>query len=185
MADAGIVTDDALMTLATAGDAQAFAALIRRHEQAVLRYLRHALPDANEARDVCQDVFLEVWRRRHSYEPRGVFAAWLFRMVRSRAISRGRMHTVRRLFAARAVVDDSGGLRPDDVYDERVAATRVRAALQQLPAALRDAVALRHGAELDHRTIAAILDVDEATARQRACRGLAALRVRLAPPERA
>lgn len=185
MADAGIVTDDALMTLAAAGDAVAFATVVRRHEQAVLRYLRHALPDAHDARDVCQDVFVEVWRRRQTYEPRGVFAAWLFRMARSRAISRGRMHTVRRLFAARAVVDDRSGPRPDDVYDERVAAARVRGALQQLPATLREAVALRHGAELDHRTIAAILDVDEATARQRACRGLAALRERLAPPERA
>ncbi len=184
MADAGLVTDDALMTLAAADDAAAFSTLIRRHEQAVLRYLRQALPDVHDAHDVCQDVFVEVWRRRQSYEPRGTFAAWLFRMVRSRATSRGRFHAVRRLFAARVVHDDASGPRPDALYDERVAAAQVRKALQQVPATLREAVALRHGADLDHRTIAAILEVDEATARQRACRGLAVLRERLSAAER-
>ncbi len=177
--------DDALMTAARAGEVAAFSALLRRHERAVLRYLVRALPDAEEARDVCQDVFVEVWNRRARYEARGLFQAWLFRLARSRATSRGRFLRVRRLFAdargaeARGADDVDNRAAPDAVHEERARAAALRGALDALPATLRDAVALRHGAGLDHRTIASILAVDEATARQRACRGLALLRARL------
>jgi RNA polymerase sigma factor (sigma-70 family) len=185
LADAGGVSDDTLMTLAVAGDVAAFSALMRRHQQSIIRYLGRALADPEDARDVCQDVFIEAWQRRQSYEPRGLLVAWLFRIARSRAISRGRFHAVRRLFAARQrdELDATGGPRPDDIHDQRQQAARLRRALLTLPPALREAVALRHGAELDHATIADVLGVDVATARQRACRGLALLRTRLGPEE--
>lgn len=168
-------SDDDLMARARGGAHAAFAVLVKRHERRVLGYLKRSLDDGEEARDVAQDVFVEVWRRREQYQPQGKFVGWLFRIARSRATSRGRFRAVRRLFAARARPEEEGGARPDDVLERRHQDAAVRAALQGLPASLRDAVALRHGAGLDYSDIAGILGIDEAAARQRACRGLALL----------
>lgn len=174
-------TDDALMARVKRGAQAAFAVLVQRHERRMLAYLKRSLDDADEARDVCQDVFIEVWRRRDDYEARGMFVAWLFRIARSRATSRARFRSVRRLFAARPRSEEGEAVRPDEALDQRRREATARAALQLLPASLREAVALRHAAELDHATIASILGIDEAAARQRACRGLAILRARLKP----
>lgn len=169
-------SDDALMQRARGGDRACFTVLVKRHERRVLAYLRRSLEDGEEARDVAQDVFVEVWRRREQYEPRGKFVGWLFRIARSRSTSRARFRAVRRLFAARAPLEEASGARPDHALEQRHQDALVRAALQGLPASLRDAVALRHAAGLDYSDIASVLGIEEAAARQRACRGLALLR---------
>jgi RNA polymerase sigma-70 factor (ECF subfamily) len=177
------------MRAAAAEDTTAFARLMRRHEGRLHGFLVRMLGPGDDARDVCQDVFIEVWRTRHRYRPEGHFVAWLFRIARSRAIDRGRRRQFQRLFLGRARDDvktaaTTMAVGADDIIAHRARLARLQQAIAQLPVDVREAVALRHGAGLEYARVAEILGVSEAAARQRASRGLARVRALLEEVDR-
>ena len=60
------------------GDGDALAALVGRYSRLVHRIAIDMLRDAGEAEDVAQEVFLEVYRHAHQYDPsRGSVKIWL------------------------------------------------------------------------------------------------------------
>lgn len=68
-------------------DATALAALYDRYAPAVHGLTRAILRDERLAEEATHDVFLGVWQDPNAYQPsRGVFAAWLLRVARNRAI---------------------------------------------------------------------------------------------------
>lgn len=67
-----------LAARAAAGDAAAFAALVRAHEGSVRRFL--ARLSGGEADDLAQDVFLTAWRKAGRYDATGSYRGWLFRI---------------------------------------------------------------------------------------------------------
>jgi len=70
---------------AAAGDAAAFAALVRAHEAAVRRFLARLTRGANSgeggADDLAQEVFLKAWRSAHAFRGDGSYRAWLMRIA--------------------------------------------------------------------------------------------------------
>lgn len=201
-------SDDALMERVARDDGRAFAVLVVRHEARLRLYLARLLPSdvdaVVEARDLAQDVFVDVWRARARYQPRGFFLAWLLRMARSRAISRGRALQVRRLFARRAstagnspgaaaavgagaanaansanAAHAAAGVDGLETVLAREEAAQVRQALAALPEKTREAVTLRFTYGMEPKEIGAVLGVDAGAVRVRLHRGLALLRARL------
>jgi RNA polymerase sigma-70 factor (ECF subfamily) len=81
------VTDQELVARLREADASALAALYDRYASAVHGLTRGILRDDRLAEEATHDVFLGVWQDPNSYQPsRGVFAAWLLRVARNRAI---------------------------------------------------------------------------------------------------
>lgn len=80
--------DDATLVLrAREGDATAFEALVRRYRVPVYRIAVRILPDTWSAADTAQDAFVMAWRRLHEVRAGQAFAAWLYRITVTRALS--------------------------------------------------------------------------------------------------
>jgi RNA polymerase sigma-70 factor (ECF subfamily) len=60
-----------------AGDETAFAELVRRHQRSVERLAARMLPDARDREEVCQDVFLRVFRRIGEFRGDSSLATWI------------------------------------------------------------------------------------------------------------
>jgi RNA polymerase sigma factor (sigma-70 family) len=134
----------------------------------VLAYLRRYVgPD--EAEDVLQRTFLDVWRSAERYDPDQRFAGWLFTIARRRAVDclRGRRHSVVDVEAARGLVGEDGR----ETAERHADAAEVRAALDALPEHEREVLELAYYADLTQREIAARLDVPLGTVKARAARG--------------
>ncbi len=81
------VTDNELVARLREADASALATLYDRYAAAVHGLTRGILRDDRLAEEATHDVFLGVWQDPNAYQPaRGVFAAWLLRVARNRAI---------------------------------------------------------------------------------------------------
>src|SRR5467141_4249024 len=73
------------VTEAQAGDADAFLRLLNRHEKPLLYYLRRLVPNADDALDLHQEVWLDAFRGLKSLQVPEAFRAWLYRIAHHKA----------------------------------------------------------------------------------------------------
>jgi len=170
--------DAALMVSVAGGDRGALAALYDRHAGAMLGLGVRVLRNRPLAEDVLHDVFLEVWRRAHTYEAtRASVRGWLFLMMRCRAldkrksaaVSRSTSIDVREIEGTSGLVDHDGPLL---ALDHK----RAVAALASLPRAQRDVLVLGYFEGLSSSEIAAELDLPIGTVKSRVAAAMRALR---------
>ena len=144
----------------------------------VLGYLRRFVP-RDEAEDVLQRVFWEVWRNRDRFDPARSLEAWVLGIARKRAIDR-----LRRRHADVVPIDELRDLAGDDGRElvERYArASEVRGALERLPAEQREVLVLAYFGDLTQTEIADRLGLPLGTVKARAFRGLRRLAGLLTP----
>jgi len=163
------------------GDQGAAAVLYDRHARALYSLILRILGDETEAEDVLQEVFVQAFRQAGRYDPsRGVVAAWLLMMARSRAIDRlrARRSRVEGRTGEVQVLNDLPDARPDvasALLDEE--RTRlVREALAELPLLQRIAIELAYYEGLSHTEIAERLEQPLGTVKTRIRLGLLKLR---------
>ena len=79
--------EPALVQRAQRGDAEAIAALFRRHAPGIFRYFIFRVSDRAAAEDLTSEVFLHMLEGLPSYIARGApFVAWLFRIAHDRSV---------------------------------------------------------------------------------------------------
>ena len=82
--------ESALVEMCRRGDTQAFERLVGLHERMVYNLAARLLGDAEEARDLSQDVFLQVYRTLGRFEGRSSLRTWIFRIVVNQCRNRRR-----------------------------------------------------------------------------------------------
>lgn len=78
--------DRELAARAKAGDEEAFASLVRRHQAGLRRFAARILGDQEEARDIAQLAFIRAWENLSRYNPAWSFSTWLYRIASNLAI---------------------------------------------------------------------------------------------------
>ncbi|HLG56578.1 MAG TPA: sigma-70 family RNA polymerase sigma factor [Vicinamibacterales bacterium] len=176
--DSGTRPDAQLMAEMQSSDGDAFGALFRRYARLVQRVATDILRDAGEAEDVTQDVFLEVYRKAHLYDPsRGSVRVWLLQYAYHRSLRR--KDALRRRAAYRGESLDELDMWP---HEHRRQLTPdecrwfIREGLAHLPERQRTTLELACLEELSLRDVAARLRVTLGCARHYYYRGMARLR---------
>lgn len=135
----------------------------------VLGYLRRFVA-RDEAEDVLQRVFYEVWRNRDRYDPTRSLEAWVLGIARKRAIDQ-----LRRRHANVVPIEELREIAGDDGRElaERYArAVEVRGALERLPREQREVLTLAYFGQLSQSEIAGRLGLPLGTVKARTFRGL-------------
>jgi RNA polymerase sigma-70 factor (ECF subfamily) len=178
-----VETDERLMQQTALGKRDALTALMRRHANAVLTYLRRMTGDEPLSEELFQDVFLAVWTHRRRYRYPRSFRAWLFGIAvnKCRAALRRRGEPAVSLELPGVPAPLAAARSPAEDAVATETATLVERAVMRLPAAQRSVVVLRMWNDLPYADIARILERTEATVRSHMCLGLASLRKILEP----
>src|SRR3954465_13970945 len=66
-----------LVRRAQSGNEDAFGTLMRSHYEPVFRLVNSMLRDDHSARDVCQEVWLTVWKNLGSFRGDSKFSTWI------------------------------------------------------------------------------------------------------------
>lgn len=190
MSRVAAIADEELAARAAAGDADAFEALVGRHEARVYRLAYRLTGNEADARDVLQEAFLAAYRGLVSFRGAARFSTWLYRITTNAALMHRRARRRRPTESLDEYLprfDENGrhapeaaelrvASRADDLLDEKRLAQQARAALERLPDLYREAFVLRDLEELDTGEVAEFLGVDAATVRQRVHRARLMLR---------
>jgi RNA polymerase sigma-70 factor, ECF subfamily len=134
----------------------------RGHGEAIGRLCMALLGSQADAEVVLQETLLDAYRGIAGWRGEGSLRSWLFGIARRKCARE----------AERGARKRTGTGGPDS-------RPQSREALGELRPSEREAVVLRFGAGLSFREVADACGIDEAAARKRVSRGLAALRSRL------
>jgi RNA polymerase sigma-70 factor (ECF subfamily) len=169
------------------GDVGAFEALFRQHQKLVLRTAYLITGDAETAKDVMQEVFVSVWKSRHTFNPeKGKFTTWLHRITVNRCSRKRRR---KQPFLLSLEEAENKGLSPpsDNIPSEAVITKEEYASLMKALAALdtkhRSIVVLRYFNELSCEEIAQVADIPLGTVKSRLHYALKSLRQKLSTGE--
>jgi RNA polymerase sigma factor (sigma-70 family) len=163
------VDEAALLTLASEGDEAAFGELYARYQRQIYHYAARMCGVA-AGDDVVQETFLAVLRQGGRFDPaKGTAASYLYGIARH--------HVIKRLDREGMTLSEpvelaaSDAVTPQDTPLETMARERmidvVRQAVQSLPAAYREVVALCDLQEMDYATVAQVIQCPIGTVRSR------------------
>lgn len=171
-------SDIELLHAVARGDEDALARLYDRYRIILFSLLIRILRSREEAEDVLQEVFLQIWKRAKDFdESRGKPFTWLVTLTRSRAIDRIRQLGARQRLAEAASLDTSEAVS-DAVADTLHSEQReiVSRALATLPEDQRRALNLAYFDGLTQSEIAEQLDTPLGTVKTRMRAGMIRLR---------
>lgn len=153
--------DAALIARAVRGERNAFDFFVQRHQEALYRFVRRYVGDADEAYDLLQETFVSAWQALGRYDPARPASTWLRSIALNKCRDWGRRRTVRRFFygavnletANPAALANSG----DGADDARLA--QLDRAIATLPAQLKEPLLLTVFEGLSHQDAGAALGV--------------------------
>jgi RNA polymerase sigma-70 factor (ECF subfamily) len=174
-----------------AGDEQAFAVLVRRYQDAMVRLASTFVPNAAVAEEVVQDTWIGVLRGISAFEGRASFKTWVFSILVNRAKTTGARE--RRSIAIGDGEPAVAGSRfgpggqwaepprhwVDDADDRMAAdklADRIRSAIAELPDRQRQVVTLRDIDGLSGDAVCQVLEISEGNQRVLLHRGRSRVR---------
>jgi RNA polymerase sigma-70 factor, ECF subfamily len=174
--------DGQTLAQARAGDAIAFASLVDEHRVGLLRHCYRMLGSGADAEDALQDTLLRAWQRLDTFEERGSFQGWMYRIATNLCIDRirsrpSKSHPVNHgppsppgslpegadspIDWVEPIADETIGLGDDPAHlaeqRERISLAFV-AALQRLSGRQRAALLLHDVLDFTHDEVAEILD---------------------------
>ena len=161
-----------LLPRIVAGDELAVRECVERYGALIWSLVRRWSPEARDAEDAVQEVFVDLWRSAARYEiTRSTEAGWVAMVTRRRLIDRLRRR--QRAVELEPLPDDfdlADDTQADDSRDDRV--ERARAALRALPEAQRTVLelSLLHGRT--HDEIAKATNTPLGTVKSHIRRGL-------------
>lgn len=173
MSMAGI-TDEEISRKVQAGEVHAFGVLIERYEEKLKRYARRFLFDAEEAKDLVQEVFIKAYMNIKSFDATRRFSPWLYRVAHNEFVNAGKKK-------ARAPVSpvDFDLLFPAPVAvetaDSELTNHEIRQlldqCLQKIDTKYREPLVLYYFEDLDYRAISDVMQIPVATVGVRLSRG--------------
>lgn len=171
--DAGSQDED--LADAQSGQASAFAALVRAHQAAVYSLALRMLADREQARDLAQEVFLQLYRKLLSIESARHLKFWLRKVTTNLVIDRMRSRPA----VVFTTLDDGEQFEYEAADDDPLLQRQLRQYLYELPVVPRAVMLLRYQEDLDPIDIAAALDMPINTVKSHLKRSLSFMKQRI------
>ncbi len=161
--------DGALIARFLAGDRAAFDSLFLKYQDYVYNIVYGIVGRPEEARDVTQEVFIQVCRSLPSFRRGSRFATWLYRIAVNRAVDAARSSRTRRWLPLMETLKAA----PDPAESPEQAAQRgatrdiVQDVLMQLPVQHREVLVLKYYQDMPVEEMAEVLGCSVSAAKVR------------------
>lgn len=156
--------DTNLVQECLAGNTKAFEALIDKYQKTIFNIVYRMTDDYDDAEDITQSVFIKVYEKLSSFNPKYKFFSWLYRIALNEALNL--MNQQKRLAELDAdfITQEKS---PEEIYDELDLSERIQDALMEIEVEHRVLIVLKHFEGFSYEEIAYILDISEQKVKSR------------------
>lgn len=172
--------DIKLVGLLKKGDELAFNEIYLRYWPLLFRHARRMLHDEDEALDIVQDIFTNLWTKSEDLFFTTSLSAYLYTSVRNKTINvinKGKLH--KNYVNSLQEFINKGTYETDDQIRYNEFATRIENEVNNLPPKMREIFKLRKDQGLSYKQIAQQLNLADETVKKQVYRALKTLRARL------
>ena len=146
--------DQALVLATLAGDNDAFAEIVERHQRAIYHVCFRFANNHEDASDLAQETFVRAWKGLGSFKGQAALSTWLYRIAVNVCLNRvGTRRLAMEPLESDRFVDPHAELPGVDLV-RRERADAVRRAIAKLPEKQRATLILRTYQEMSHQEIA-------------------------------
>lgn len=185
------IPDSVLAQQILAGNQQAFETLVQRYSTPLFNFICRFLGDYDQACDISQQVFLQLYLSLPTLRTGDPLKAWLFQVARNRCLDElRRKHAI--YFSELESANDEDELSPlaampdtsplpEELAEHHDLQECLQRAIEALPPKFRSVVLLRYASQLSFSEIGQVLAMPEATAKTYFQRAKPLLRAALSP----
>lgn len=160
------------------GDVDSFQVLVERYEPKMNRYARRFLFDADEAKDLVQDVFIKAYVNIRGFDTDRRFSPWLYRIAHNEFVNALKKKNKERMNVS---IFDFDVLFPsikltaketaDSGFNRHELKKVLEESLDRIPRKYKDPLILYYFEEMDYKEIADVLRIPVSTVGVRLQRG--------------
>ncbi len=168
------------------GDMSAFEALFRQYERLVFKNAYLITGAREEAEDVLQEVFVSVWKSRHTFNPdKGKLTTWLYRITVNECLRRQRKKRPAPVSLENIDLAETQHVEgQEEVLVNRQEYERLIRAMNSLDSKHRAVLVLRYFNDLSYDEIAQVVGIPLGTVKSRIYLALKTLREQLGAQRR-
>lgn len=159
-----LLTDAELTARVLNGNCDAYAGLVRRHQDRLYQLARGLGLDHDSSLDLVQDSFVKAYTRLAECRDAAQFRFWLFRIGRNLCLDY--LKNVRRRSVPISTLPDAENIATAAASDVDLSST-LRAALDQLPIAMREAFLLKHEFGYTYEEVAELTNASPSAVKMR------------------
>ena len=187
-------SDLMLVERTVAGDQRGFELLVIKYQRRIQRLIGRMVRDVDLVEDIAQETFIRAYRALHQFRGDAQFYTWLYRIAvntAKKALMELKHDPTVSESSFRSADDEDETSQPrnepttdetpESMFAAKEIAAVVNAAMEALPADLRQAVSLREIEGLTYEEIAALMDCPIGTVRSRIFRAREAISARIRP----
>lgn len=161
------------------GDERVFESLFRNHYQPLCRYATTLINDPDEAEEIVQQVFIQIWERREALEINLSIQAYLYKAVRNSSLNKIKHGKVRRLYAEEVTALTSQSEPASEMTFQNELQKQIHSAIESLPEQCRIIFKLSRFEELKYAEIAEHLSISVKTVENQMGKALKIMREQL------
>ena len=173
-------TDKELLELLEKDSEQALTLIFRTYYGYLCKVIYKIIPDSNQAEDLSQEVFFELWRKRGQLQVSISLKAYLRRAAVNRALNYIRGRKIR-LTDVNPYPMDTGQVHAGQKMEADELQQHIDAAIDGLPERCRIVFVLSRFEDMSYNEIAGALDISVKTVENQISKALKQLREALAP----
>lgn len=183
-------SDEQLVKKFKAGDKDSFRILVERYKSRVYNIIYGIMGNRDEAEDLSQEVFLNVYRFLHRFKEKSKFYTWLYRIAVNICLSaRKKKNKSGSIFSLTEISETDNTSRKMELADQSFSsqkkledmelARKIKSAINSLSEVLKATFALREFEDLSYQELAKIFQCSKGTIKSRLSRAREELRQKL------
>lgn len=154
-----------LVSNIVSGDMRSFTTLVKQYEKLVFSIVKRMLPNTSDVADVCQDVFVEVFKSLKKFKFESSLATWIGRIAYFTAV------TYVRKYYKQALTDDldtiGAAITSPDGLEQLISnkdeLTIIQLLIGKMPLNYKAVLTLYHIEGFSYHEIAVMMEIPEGT----------------------
>lgn len=155
------ISDEELAKLIREKNQEFFSEIVRRYQNKLFFYVKKYVWEDKDVEDICQEIFLKVFRNLQGFDVKRKFSSWIYRIAHNEAVnfirfnSKVKVDSLDQNEFLKNTLGDWDHL--DEKLDKKDKLSKIKKIIDELPLKYRDVLILKYYEEKSYEEISDIL----------------------------